>query len=234
MAFNFNMNMGDLLPTSTSGSGNSTGSGTASSSGTKTTSTKKVLSAEAMDKIMRDILGSEQGMAALATGESAAGLSGTTVKTQLAQDFMVKLAGELGALTAENVSTEVMNTKQEQTQQQTQQQSSKKKVSVICTELVRQGSLPKELYLAGEFHFLSLSPITIRGYQCWGMKVVEKMQKSPKLSATLLPVVLARYEHISGTRKNLLGALTVHLGQPICYLIGLFVKESSNGYATAS
>ena len=225
MAFNTNVNFNpvDLLPTSTSGSssGNSTG---------KSKSTQqRSISAEAMNKIMSDMLGSEQGLASLATGESASGGFGSTGRTQLTQDFLVKVAGELASLTAATV------TEQDTKQQQEAKQSSKSKKTVICTELLEQGMFPAELYNhpVALAHFLSLEQETIEGYHAWAMKVVRWMKKSPLLCSIIRPIVLARYLQIIYGQRSILGSLTIYLGQPICYLIGSFLraltKEPNHG-----
>lgn len=188
-------------------------------SGTQTSRT--VIDQSAVNKIMQDVLGSDQGLASLASGENVAGLTGTSVKTMLASELVTNLVGEIAKLTATNV-----------TEFDKRNDTSTKKASgglktVICTELERQGKLDTTLYLAGTDHFLALSPTTVRGYRVWANKVVPHMQRSERLSNALVPIVRARYEHVTGRKPNLLGALTVYIGQPICYLIGLFVPQEA-------
>jgi len=225
MAFNTNFNFSpvDLLPTSTSGSSSS------NSTGKSKTTQQRSISAEAMNKIMSGMLGSEQGLASLATGENVAGGYGSTTKTQLSQDFLVKVAGELALLTAATV------TEQDTAQNQESKQQSKSKKTVICTELLEQGLFPAELYnhpVALE-HFLNLDQATVEGYHAWAMKVVRWMKKSPLLCSIIRPVVLARYLQIIYGQHSILGSATIYLGQPICYLIGAFLraftKEPNHG-----
>lgn len=170
-----------------------------------------------LDKIIQDILGAEQGLASLVQGQSTAGLYGASTNTLLTQKFVTDIAGELAKLTAETVQ------ENQESSKAVQKKSGAK--TVICTELERQGLLDTELYEAGHTHFLSLSPQTVRGYRVWANKVVPLMQKSPSLSHTLAPIANSRYEHVTGRRKNLVGWATVHICQPICYLIGFFVPE---------
>lgn len=188
-------------------------------SGTQTS--RVIVDQAAIDKVMQDVLGSDQGLASLASGENVAGLTGTSVKTMLASDLVTKLVGEIAKLKTTTI-----------TEFDKRNDTSTKKASsglktVICTELERQGKLDTELYLAGTGHFLALSPTTVRGYRVWANKLVPVMQRSERLSNALVPIVQARYEHVTGRKRNLLGALTVYIGQPICYLIGLFVPKEA-------
>lgn len=192
-------------------------SGNTTTSGTQTTQT--IIGQEAVNKIIKDVMGSDQGLASLAGGENVAGLSGTSVKTMLASDLVAKLVGEIGKLQA----TTVTNFDQQQDTSASTFKKSGGLKTVICTELERQGKLDTELYLAGTAHFLSLSETTVRGYRVWANKVVPLMQRSERLSNALAPIVRARYLHITGRKHNLVGWITVHLCQPICTLIGVFV-----------
>ena len=197
-------------------------------SGKETTKSQQTqqrsISAEAMNKIMSDMLGSEQGLAALATGESASGSFGSTTKTQLSQDFLTKIAGELASLTAPMIT----NIEQEKTkaEQQTQVKSKSSAKTVICTELLEQGMFPAELYNhpVALGHFLNLDQETIEGYHAWAVPVVSWMKESPLLSKILRPIVLARYLQIIYGQRSILGSATIYLGQPICYLIGSFLR----------
>ena len=231
MGFNSNVSLDltSLIPQNTSG----TGSVNAGSSVKGVQTSQKQLSQAAMDKIIADVLGSEQGLAALAQGENASGSFGSSMKTQLAQDLVTKLVGEIASITAPTVTT----TDQVQRQQTESVQSSKKKATVICTELLVQGKFPEELYYHSKAleHFESLPKETISGYHAWAIPVVSWMQKSELLSNLLLPIVLARYLQIIYGHSSFLGTLTIYEGQPICYLIGrtlkLFAKEPTHGHA---
>ena len=190
---------------------------------------QRVLTGEAMNKIMSDLLGSEQGLASLAAGENASGSFGGTTKTQLSQDFLVKIAGELAALTAPTVTN--IETERHRDEKQTAVKGKSGFQTVICTELLDQGKFPSELYnhpiaLA---HFISLDQRTVEGYHAWAMKVVEWMKKSERLSKILRPIVLARYLQIIYGQRSILGSLTIYLGQPICWVIGSLKKENENG-----
>jgi hypothetical protein len=195
--------VGAVLPTSS----------TTTSSGTSTA--KLDLSQEGYDKIIKDILSSDAGLAALATGENLSGGYGSSVKAQLAQDLVLNIAGEMAKLTAPTTQTNQSKSK------------TKKKLSVICTELARQGKLPQALYLLGHSHFLSLRPQTVAGYRVWADKVVPLMRKSKRLSNFLAPIAISRYRMIVLQEFSLIGAATIYLGQPLCFVIGGFLSKET-------
>lgn len=197
-------------------------------SGSGTTTTRLDLSPAGYDKIIRDILASDAGLASLATGENLSGGYGSSVKAQLAQDLVLNVAGEMAKLTAPTTQTTTATSKSK----------TKKKGSVICTELARQNLLPESLYLLGHAHFLSLHPQTVAGYRVWAEKVVPLMQKSRALSKFLAPIALARYKMIVLQEFSLIGAATIYLGQPTCFIIGGFLsqetQENLNGDLSAT
>lgn len=195
--------VGAVLPTSS----------TTTSSGTSTS--KLDLSQEGYDKIIKDILSSDAGLAALATGENLSGGYGSSVKAQLAQDLVLNIAGEMAKLTAPTTQTSQSKSK------------TKKKMSVICTELARQGKLPPALYSLGYSHFLKLHPQTVAGYRVWADKVVPMMRKSRRLSNFLAPIAIARYRLVVLQEFSILGAATIYLGQPICFVIGGFLSKET-------
>ncbi len=93
------------------------------------------------------------------------------------------------------------------------------KPSVICTELLRQGRVSKELYELE--HKYEWPWATYWGYRIWADKVVEGMQKSRALSlvvAILGRAFLTEVAHRvdSARRGSLLGKLIFLVGVPIC------------------
>ena len=182
-------------------------------------STQKVLSQQAIDKLIYDVMSSDQGLAALAAGENLSGGSKSSSKTLLGQDMMTKLIGELASVTAE--------TKQQQDMTTDKESKQGRKLSVICTELNYQKLLSDELYEAGGPPSRQVSYLTWKGYYSWAQHVVPKMKESNKLSAFLLPIVVARYEHLLGRRFSILGATTIYVGHPICWMIGALISVFS-------
>lgn len=184
------------------------------------TSKQRVLTQEGMNKIIMDILGSDQGLAALAQGENSSGGFSSTTKSLLAQDLVVKIAGELANITAPEIST----TKEDSTTRKRDKNMSigGDTKTVICTELNRQGLLSDYLYSHPKAvaHFQNLSPHTLRGYRSWADKCVPIIAAHPALAIALTPVATARYSMIVTGKWNFLGSLTIHIAQPICYAIG--------------
>ncbi len=212
------------------GSGSNSQSGTTEISGT--TTKKRVLSQEAQDKIIYDILSADRGLADLVSGAGMVGGSSSTSTGLMAQDFIAKAVGEIALLTAEEIST----TDSTQETNASSKQKSSKVGTVICTELARQGKLDAALYAEGHAHFQSLHPNTVRGYQCWANKVVPLMQKSEWLSKLLAPIATGRYLMTTGrVNYTFWGVVTIYIGQPVCFVIGsLLPKEASNGNKCAA
>lgn len=180
------------------------------------------LSPEGYNKIIQDILASDAGLASLATGENLSGGYGSSVKAQLGQDLVLNIAGEMAKLTAPTIEEGQSKSK------------TKKKMSVICTELQRQGLLDTELYEAGHAHFLSLPVQTVAGYRIWANKVVPILQKYPAIARAIAPLVTSRYEYIVHNRFSVFGWFSVAIAQPICYVIGSIVLRIKGNHGDLS
>lgn len=85
---------------------------TSEQTGTKKGTTTKYVDIDkaGLDKIVADVLGSEQGLAQLLSSEGASGLYSSTVSKQASGDLVTKLAGELAKLTAKDVVEEDLKT----------------------------------------------------------------------------------------------------------------------------
>ena len=200
---------------------------------TERTVTQKQISQEGINKLIYDAMSADQGLASLATGENLSGGYGASTKALLAQDFMVKLIGELANVTAATISDKTGSTNT-----QTNTAASKKSgglKTVICTELHRQGLLPSALYNhpAAQKHFNSIHPYTLAGYHLWAMRVVDLMKHSPLLCHLLLPIATARYKMITSGRTNLMGWLTIRVGHPVCFILGALANLGA-GYGRLS
>lgn len=182
------------------------------------------LSPEGYDKIIRDVLASDAGLASLATGENLSGGYGSSVKAQLAQDLVLNIAGEMAKLTAPTIT-------------KSDQKSSKKSAglkTVICTELERQGLLDTELYNAGHAHFLTLPVETVAGYRIWANKVVPILQKYPVIAKAIAPLVTSRYEYIVHNKWSLFGWASLVIAQPICFVIGSIILRVKGNHGNLS
>jgi hypothetical protein len=192
------------------------GFGSSSQSQSSTETTQKILSQEGIDKILYDIMSSDQGLAALANAENASGGYGSSSKTLLAQDLIAKVAGEIANITAPTVTTSSSKTSGK----------SAKVGTVICTALAMRGNLPKDLYVDGAKHYWELNPRVLAGYHTWAFGVVDLMQKYQWLYKLLAPIAVGRYEMITGRKKiTFWGAVTIYLGHPLCWLLSFFAAR---------
>lgn len=101
---------------------------------------------------------------------------------------------------------------------------------VICTELQATGKLAPELYSEGAKHISSIPDATIRGYHWWAVPYTRLMRKNSFFGMLarkwITPWAIGRTKYLAG-KWNLLGWLTVIVGEPICHLIGLVVPSQN-------
>lgn len=96
--------------------------------------------------------------------------------------------------------------------------------SVVCTELLSQGKMSFALYKADiDYARCHLSPITLRGYRFWAVPFVKKMRSSPILSKGAAWFALHRAASL--LEFNWKGSLIRFIFEPVCFLLGFFVKE---------
>ena len=219
-----------------------------------TQTTQKVLSQDAVNKLIYDVLSSDQGLAALSSGENISGGFKSSSKGLLAQDLITKIVGELATITAPTVVTnqDIKSTKEgrfvdkvgDKTDatfswdSNTGPKEQSKDVlgnTVICTELNRQGLLEDSLYEhpAANSHFCSLHPAVIRGYHSWAIGVATYLASSPRLSRWITPIARSRYKMITTGEFHFLGAITIYLAQPVCFLIGKLLGEKNGRFQSA-
>jgi len=102
---------------------------------------------------------------------------------------------------------------------------------VICTYFYRKGMMPKDVWRADmEYTFTYLSPATVRGYQYWAIPYVRLMRRSPLAEKIIYPLMMARAEELAYKmgvleKGNWLGKFLRFFGEPVCFLIGVCVKE---------
>ena len=199
----------------------------ASYTGTKESGkTQRIFDQAAIDKLIYDVLASDQGLASLASGENLSGGFNSSTKTLQTQDFLTKMIGELAIASAPVVTTSSKSEKSAK--------SGAKIGTVICTELALQGYLDPDLYEAGGPPSRQVSHTTWIGYHSWATGVVKVMKRSPRLCRFLAPIVTSRYRYLIGAPgANVLGRITVWVGHPVCYLIGTAINWSG-GYGRAN
>lgn len=191
--------------------------------GSKTT--QKMLTQEGINKLIYDALSSDQGLAALASGENLSGGFKSSSKTLLAQDMMTKLVGELANVTAKVQEDQIGEKTTKEGRDSANLGLGK---TVICTELARQGLLSQELYRSVGGPYKQVSYFTWRGYHSWATKVVPWMQKSKALSHALLPFVRSRYLLLSGAPGfHFLGRVTQLFEIP-CWILGCILAHISH------
>ena len=114
--------VGDLFGTSQSTSGTTRETGTVSSiveaaqktSGLRTEQLE--LDPEAIQQIIRDVLGGANGLASIFQGEQTAGIFNSSVSAQAAGDLAAKLVGEIAKITGKTVGTEEGETEETRSQ----------------------------------------------------------------------------------------------------------------------
>lgn len=102
-------------------------------------------------------------------------------------------------------------------------------MSVICTELYKQGYMDLELYMIDTHYGVSMGirkPHVIVGYHFWGRPVAKLMAKSPIFAKLISIPAMAWARNMAGD-KNLLGAFISFVGEPICGIIGKLISISS-------
>jgi hypothetical protein len=102
---------------------------------------------------------------------------------------------------------------------------------VICNELCRQGFLTrKDVMLDYKFTVEHLTPIHVNGYHIWSLGVVRKLRegKGIKLWHHIAKHRANEIAYIYGERDkpDYLGKIYRHIGEPLCYAMGIFCKRT--------
>lgn len=200
-----------------------------------TTSKKRNLTKEGFDKIVQDILGADNGLASIVSGENASGGYGGTTKALLAQDLVVKLAGELANITSEEVTTtRSLNEADSQTPLneffgEPESLGDITDGTVICTALHQVGRFIDYYYKHPKAiaYYNLLSGRTLAGYQIWANKIAAHILKYPSgwVADAMLYTCRNRYRAIIYRTSH----WTIWLGEPVCYVIGYFLEKFNHG-----
>ena len=104
---------------------------------------------------------------------------------------------------------------------------------VICTYFYKKDMLSTDLWRADmEYTRKYISEQTIRGYHFWAIPYVKWMNRSKLAESFILPLAKWRAEEISfklgeRSKPNYKGKIIRLIGEPICWIIGLFVSEQN-------
>jgi hypothetical protein len=102
------------------------------------------------------------------------------------------------------------------------------KITVICSELHRQGLMSDEIYLADEKfgeQLLETHPEILKGYTMFATPIVEKMQESEEFTQTIKTIAEPWTEEMAyrvGAREsgNFVGAMMMNVGMVIFWITG--------------
>lgn len=102
---------------------------------------------------------------------------------------------------------------------------------IICTELMRQGRLPKRHWVAGASVFSAYPERGKRGYYIWAIPTVRHLRRHPdSMYSKIIGAVfrwraenIAGHKGVKGARKLWRGAAVTAVLYPMCKIIGAFL-----------
>lgn len=101
---------------------------------------------------------------------------------------------------------------------------------IICTESLAQGLVSQELYDAERLHLSKNTPnrTVMRGYHFLATPIVLQMRKHKSVAKFFAFFAKGYMEHMTGSKKNLVGAFVKYAIIPISFAIGLFITEDND------
>ena len=104
---------------------------------------------------------------------------------------------------------------------------------VICTELYKQGKLSRDLYRMDVLYTARDLPATlVRGYHYWAIPMVPVIRRNKFVCGVFEYLTVKRAEEIAHivdpikhTKTTIAGKIIKNVGEAICYVIGLFVRQ---------
>lgn len=108
-------------------------------------------------------------------------------------------------------------------------------ISIICTELHKQGRMSRKTYVAGMRHFQQYSDLGKSGYYFWAAPIVAHLRKHPASKFSVLVEIIfnARGKHISGEHKSFVASLINPVMVGVSYTVGFFLSLRNEArYAT--
>lgn len=100
-------------------------------------------------------------------------------------------------------------------------------MTVICTELHRQGIMPLDMYIKDMQYGESLDHVTLIGYRLLANPVVKLMHKYAIVTSIVSIPAMAWARNMAG-QYNFFGSMISFFGEPICHIVGK-VKLSFSG-----
>lgn len=97
-------------------------------------------------------------------------------------------------------------------------------LTVICTELYRQGIMEEHIYVKDIEYGRRLAPEVLNGYHFWAIPIVNLMKKSSIFTKIVTPFAMSWARHIAGEKKSAFGYLCQVFGEPLCGVIGSILK----------
>ena len=106
-------------------------------------------------------------------------------------------------------------------------------LTVLCTELYRQGKLSRKIFVADCRHAKKLNPFVHKGYTYIAQPFVKLMQKSPLFTDLAKPIITAWAYHMAFKenvvkKDNFAGKCIYYTGVPICYFVGKFLLNNKS------
>jgi hypothetical protein len=151
--------------------------------------------------------------------ENVAGNVAEDVGSNVAEDVAAPVAEDVASNVAEDAGGDVASTAADGW--------------IVCTELVRQGRLPKRYWIAGLKEFDGYSDTIKRGYYLLAIPAVHHLRRHPySLRSRFLCVLFnRRVEYIAarlgmrGARDTLIGQLSCYGLLPIGWILGTFIQR---------
>lgn len=106
-----------------------------------------------------------------------------------------------------------------------------KGMTVICTELHRQGIMSSEIYEKDVEYGKALEenyPHVMIGYTFLATPIVKWMQKSKIFTEIVAYPAMKWAKHIADEKKSVIGYLVFYIGQPICGVIGKLITKGTS------
>lgn len=102
----------------------------------------------------------------------------------------------------------------------TDKSSQTTKRSIVCTTLMELGELHPVVYFAGIPHWEAKNQRMINGYHRWGYTVADWCRKYKTIRKIAGYIARSRYLYVLFDQRNIVGVLTVKVGEPLCYALG--------------